>query len=646
MTFDVDTLVRLGRVGEVAPSPCGQWLAVNVARLDADDAKYVSDLWRVALDDSGAEPVQLTRGEHSDTAPAFRADGALLFLSERPRDAKDEEPRPQVWALSASGGEPYPVTDEPLGVEAFRQAGARLVIAARVWPGVPHETQREYDDDRTKHGPSALTYTEMPVRYWDAWLPGTMRHFVVYDAAGRRDLTPEAHREYEDADFDLAPDGRRLAVCRQEMGPDRIHDESLDVFDLDTGGRVRLGVAPRTAFYRPRFAPDGVRLVSLRHERQDVDLGPIQLWLHDVTRPDDPGRVVAGDWDVHPEPQAWDGDDIVCTAGVSARVPVFKVSLDGRVERLTEDGTHQSVRVVPGGGGLVGVYHSILHPPEPFVLRAGEAPEQLATLSGFEGAGFARWSEFDVESHAADKRTVRSFYVEPTAPATGPRKCVLWIHGGPVGQYSDGWHWRWNALVAVAAGYTVAEPNPRGSTGVDSAFIDGVWNNRWGAECYDDLMAVTDALAARPDVDGAHIVAMGGSFGGYMTNWIGAKTDRFAALVTHASIYNMTAFSDTTDVPAWFHLESGCTPDDPKIDRYSPHRLVDDWRTPVLIIHGEKDYRVPISEALLLFEALQRRGVTSELLVFPDENHWIMKPRNIRVWYRAWMDFVAKHVAS
>ena len=643
--FDVDTLTRLGRVGAVAPSPCGRWLAVAVARLDADDANYVSDLWRVSLADDGAEPLQLTRGEHSDGAPAFRPDGTLLFLSKRPTDAKDEDPRAQVWALSPNGGEPHPVTDEPLGVEAFRHEGARLVVATRVWPGVPPESQRAYDDDASKHGPSALTYTEMPARYWDAWIPGTMRHFVVHDSAGRRDLTPEARREYEDTDFDLGPDGRRLVVCRRVMGPDRIFDESLDVFDLEDGGCVRLGVAPRTTFHRPRFAPDGRRVVTVSHTRQDRDLGPIRLWLHDVTAPDDPGRAVAGDWDVHPEPHAWDGDHIVCTAGVCARVPVFKVSLAGDVERLTDDGSHEGLRVVPGGGGLVGVRHTLLHPPEPFRLRTGEAPRQLATLSGFEGADFARWTEFDVESDAPDGRTVRSFYVEPTAPAQGPRTCVLWIHGGPVGQCSDGWHWRWNPLVAVAAGYTVAQPNPRGSTGVDQAFIDGVWNNRWGAECYDDLMAVTDALAARPDVDGANIVAMGGSFGGYMTNWIGARTDRFAALVTHASIYHLPAFSDTTDLPAWFHLEQGCTPDDPEFSRYSPHRFVDAWRTPVLIIHGEKDYRVPISEALLLFEALQRRGITSELLVFPDENHWIMKPRNIRVWYRAWMDFVSQHAA-
>ena len=641
MSFDVDVLTRLGRVGTLAPSPCGAWLAVEVGRLDADDSKYVGDLWRVALADDGGL-TQLTRGAHADSAPAFREDGTLLFLSDRPTGPKDDEPRTQVWAIAPGGGEPRPVTDEPLGVSAFRYAAGRMVVATRVWPGVDDAAQREHDATRSKHGPSALHYTEMPVRYWDAWLPTQARHFVVYDAAGRRSLTPDAGREYERGDFDLAPDGRRFVVCHETTGVDRVPDEALDVFDLDTGDRVRLGAAPRTAFYGPRFAPDGVRLVSSRHVRQDRDMGPVRLWLHDVTKPDDPGRMLAPDWDLHPSAQCWDGDAVVCIADCAGRVPLFRVGLDDTVERLTEDASHRDVRRLPDGG-FVGVRHAILHPPEPFALRDGEV-EVLANLSGFEGADFATWSEFDVASNAADGRAVRSFYVTPTADADGPRPCLLWIHGGPVGQFSDGWHWRWNPLVAVAEGYAVAMPNPRGSTGVDQAFIDGVWNNAWGAECYQDLCAVADALEASPDIDRGRIAAMGGSFGGYMSNWVGTQTDRFAALVTHASIYHLPAFSDTTDLPGWFHLEQACLPDDPAFSKYSPHAFVDGWKTPVLIIHGEQDYRVPISEALLLFEALQRRGVDSELLVYPDENHWISKPRNIRSWYRAWLAFIARQM--
>jgi len=240
---------------------------------------------------------------------------------------------------------------------------------------------------------------------------------------------------------------------------------------------------------------------------------------------------------------------------------------------------------------------------------------------------------------------VQSFLVRPRGAARAP--LLLWIHGGPVGQNADGWHWRWNPVVMASAGYAVLLPNPRGSTGRGQAFIEGVWNNRWGAACYRDLMAVTDAVAVRPDIDGARMAAMGGSFGGYMTNWIGGHTDRFRCLVTHASVYHFSSFHGTTDEPAFFALELGGTPygDREAFERYSPHTGAAAWKSPTLILHGEKDYRCPVSEALLLFEALQMHGVESELLVFPDENHWILKPRNSRQWYATVEAFLSRHLA-
>jgi dipeptidyl aminopeptidase/acylaminoacyl peptidase len=224
---------------------------------------------------------------------------------------------------------------------------------------------------------------------------------------------------------------------------------------------------------------------------------------------------------------------------------------------------------------------------------------------------------------------------------------LLWIHGGPIGMSGDAWHWRWNPLLAVAAGYTVVQPNPRGSTGFGQEFVQGIWGNVWGDQCFKDIMAVTDALAQRADVDASRIMAMGGSFGGYMTNWIGTQTDRFKCLVTHASIVTMANFTGVTDDPAfWYMFMGGENPysDMLAFDRYAPIRHISNWKTPALIIHGEQDYRCPVSEGLMLFEALQYHGVDSELLVFPDENHWIMKPKNIVAWYDNVLRFVGTHM--
>jgi dipeptidyl aminopeptidase/acylaminoacyl peptidase len=367
------------------------------------------------------------------------------------------------------------------------------------------------------------------------------------------------------------------------------------------------------------------------------------------------GRALTSGWERWPNVCAWsaDGRWIAVTADDAGTVPVFRVSASsGEVERVTDSaagGSHEQVTVIPGSGAIAGLRHRFTHPPEPFrcELRAGAKPELLARVSGFApdaGSALAEVESFTVAG--AGGVPVQSFLLKPVA-ASGPLPTIVWIHGGPWGQWADGWHWRWNPLVPVHAGFAVALPNPRGSTGVSDSFVDGIWGNTWGGACYGDVMAVADSLAARPDVDGGRMAAMGGSFGGYMANWIGANSDRFRCLVSHAGIFHFSAFHGTTDTPAFWELRmGGQTPwgEAADYDLYSAHSYVARWRTPTLVIHGERDYRVPIGEALALFEALQRHGVPSELLVFPDENHWILKPRNVPVWYRTWLDFVARHL--
>jgi dipeptidyl aminopeptidase/acylaminoacyl peptidase len=236
--------------------------------------------------------------------------------------------------------------------------------------------------------------------------------------------------------------------------------------------------------------------------------------------------------------------------------------------------------------------------------------------------------------------------VRPVTRANAGAPTVLWIHGGPVGAFGDGWHWRWNPLVLASAGYAIALPNARGSTGFGTAFVDGIWQNSWGGACYDDLMHVTDAIEKTSGLDPARIAAMGGSFGGYMCNFIGGKTTRFRALVTHASVYHLEAMCGASDYGPYFSIEMGTTSwkDRGEFEKHSPHKRVGSWKTPTLVIHGEKDYRVPISEALILFDALQEHGVESELVVFPDENHWVLRPRNIEAWYGHVLRFLGKHL--
>jgi dipeptidyl aminopeptidase/acylaminoacyl peptidase len=661
--YTVEQHIALKRVCAVVPSPDGSWLAVVVQRLDLDGAKYVSDLWKVPTD--GGPAVQLTRGDCKDTAPCFRHDGALGFLSNRkPNDIKpdeESEKRMQVWLLPAAGGEPQQLTDEPLGVEAFRFAARadRMALFTPVMADVPHEKQRETASERAKKGPSVRRYTRQPVRHWDHWLHQNPErentHLIVCDASGkgREDLTPDVRREFSiEPHLDISADGRRVLASWATPGSDREEDTYLLVIDLAGKARVLVPQPANSNTEGAMFSPDGTTIAAIRSTRSPKFVVRPTLTLIDPATGS--ARELARDWDRWPDLADWsaDGRRLLVTADDDGLVPVFAIdAASGAVQPLTAraaGGAHGNVQAM-ADGRVAGIRSTLLDAPECFVLdaavpAAGAVPRPLARLSGFTPAH--EWAECEsIVTTSSDGTPIQSWITRPKNAKNAP--ALLWIHGGPIGMSGDGWHWRWNALLAVAQGYVVVQPNPRGSTGFGQTFIQGIWGNVWGEQCYRDLMAVTDALEQRPEVDRTREMAMGGSFGGYMTNWIGTQTRRFRCLITHASIVTMAQFTGTTDHPAWWYLEMGGEDpyaDMPKFDRYAPIRHIKHWKTPAMIIHGELDYRCPIGEGLNLFEALQYHGVDSELVVFPDENHWILKPRNIVAWYESVLGFLGRHM--
>ena len=658
--YTVEQHVTLSRVSNIAASPDGSWLAAVVQRQDLERAKYVSDLWKLPTD--GGAAVQLTRGDSNDTAPCFRHDGALGFLSNRkPNEVKaddEADKRMQVWFLPASGGEPQQLSDEPLGVQSFkfaRKANA-LLLFAPVLPNVAHDKQRETAAERAKKGPSARHFKTQPVRHWDHWLhqnPDMANtHLVLYTASckERVDLTPEATREFAiEPHLDIADDASAVLASWSTPGADREKDDSIVVIDIASKTRKLLGVATNASNFQALFSPDGKTIATVRSTRSPKDVVRPTLTLIDVAS--GALRTLATEWDRWPDLAAWsdDGLQLLITADDDGHTPVYAVNAaNGTVTRLvahSAGGAHSNV-VALANGEIACIRSTLLSPPECAVIASqpNSVPRALAQLSGYPGADFA-----ELEFHrtpSTDGVPIQWFFMKPKG-ASGKLPTLLWIHGGPIGMDQDGWHWRWNPLLAVAAGYAVALPNPRGSTGFGQAFIQGIWGNCWGKQCYEDLMAVTDAVEQRADVDASRIMAMGGSFGGYMTNWIGTQTQRFKCLITHASVFTMAQFTGTTDHPAWWYLEMGG--EDPyadmhQFDRYAPVRYIKNWKTPTLIIHGEQDYRCPIGEGLYLFEALQYHGVDSEMVVFPDEGHWIQKPRNVVAWYGHVLGFLARHM--
>lgn len=648
ITFDVSHLIAAGRGGDLAISPCGLWAAVSVQHLDAKEAKYVSSLWRVELSETGP-PTRLTQGDHSDRAPSFRSDGSLGFLSDRPTDSEDEGKRSQIWLLPARGGDAVVLTDEPLGVSSFRfaQAGARLAAVVSVHLDVELTELREREKDRTESGPSVLRYTDTPVRHWDHWLPATVAHLVTYDDEGnnRRDLTPTASREYAEVEWDLSRDGRFLVATEARRSSDRLDDLDLRLFDLDEHSSHVLCTGERTAFESVVFSPSGEQLACSRWRRSEKQRFDVDLCI--VDRASAAVRVIADDWDRWPKPAGWSGEEcLLVTCDDEGDVPVFMVDpKTGARERVTDSGAHTNL--VCGEHGALALRSDFATPPLPVRLSLDdERVERLGPITA-EADGLAElvcWSEHLAE--ADDGAPLHYWVVRPRSAGDRELPVVVWIHGGPMGAWNNQWHWRWNAPLFALQGYTMVLPNPRGSTGFGWNFTEAIWGNVWGAQCYRDVIRVVDAVAQRPDCDSSRMAAMGGSFGGYMTNWLGGQTDRFRCLVSHAGIFSFSTFHGTTDYSAWWAFGLGATPyeDFAAYDRYSPQRYVPNWRSPTLVVHGDRDYRCPIGEALSQFEGLQLHGVDSELVVFPDEGHWIQKPRNIRAWHDIIFEFLAKHL--
>ncbi|MCP4445593.1 MAG: S9 family peptidase [Myxococcales bacterium] len=655
--MNLEQLLQLGQVVAVTPHPSGRLAAIAVTRLNSEKSKRISELWSIPLE-GNSKPERLANHDDGCSAPAYGSDGTLYFLSKEKTELDDAAEVQQVWRRGADG-RAQPVTDEPLGVVEFKVAGKTLVVLAKVSLGIPHAMQREVHRDRANNGPSGRMYATMNVRSWDSWTGGPSPHLIAYElgdglCANRRDLCPNFDRELDAPHglaWDLSADGRCVASASLRPGLDRLNDSSLLIIDTAFATQRHLGLSDRITHQDVRFSPSGASVATVQHLREARSHGPLRIAIYDVESGN--VRLAAEGWDCSPSIGDWHGEGkLLVTAPHLGHSPVYKLCLEDdtvtRITSSTSGGTHSHISC--SGNSLIGLRASFTRAPEVFVAQISPNAELrlCSPQSGMKGD--APLGVESLEARGDGGTAIQYFVLSPVQDneTKTPRPTLFWIHGGPVHSWTDGWHWRWNPLPFIDAGFNVVLPNPRGSTGFGQEFIEGIVGNEWGNACFHDLMAVADAVSARNDVDSKNMMAMGGSFGGYMSNWIGSQTERFAAIITHASLYRLSAFHGTTDWPAYWAHHMGLHPSDaPEVyDRYSPHRYVDQWKTPVLITHGEKDYRVPISEALMLFEDLQRRGVDARLLAFPDENHWILGPRNAELWYRSCLEFLAEHVSA
>jgi dipeptidyl aminopeptidase/acylaminoacyl peptidase len=652
--FDADRLVRIDRVGAPVVSPAGDMIVYTLRRTDMEADKGRYDLWLSPID--GGEPRQLTTHEANDTSPAWSPDGRyILFLSSRGDST-------QVWRLPVEGGAAEPVTNLPLDVSTFRVSptGDRLLVSMSVYLDcedlkctVDRNAARE--DDKV----TAQRYDQLFMRHWDYWLDDQRSQLFsvplnddgVTDGAPLRlsglDADVPSRVWGGSEEYAISADGETLFFAARLRNSDEPASTNFDIYAVPMSGEgtpeniTSANMAWDTA---PTVSADGRYLAWLAMSRPGFEADQFQIVLRDLKT--GKNRILTDDWDYSPSSIAFTRDSgaILANAQDTGHKTLWQFDLDG--DEPTKLVTQNSVTAFDDGGDqIVYAMNNLASPSElyAFDTRTGDSRGITSfTADALEGVAMGDYEQFSFEGAGGD--TVYGFVVKPAGFERGETYPVAFlIHGGPQGSFSNNFHYRWNPQTYAGQGFAAVMIDFHGSTGYGQAFTDSI-SGDWGGKPLEDLkLGLAAALERFEFLDGDRVCALGASYGGYMINWIASQwPDRFRCLVNHDGVFDNRSMYYTTEelwFPEWEH--GGPYFNNPEgYEKHNPALYVDRWETPMLVIHGELDYRVPVTQGIAAFTALQRRGVESRFLYFPDENHWVLKPHNSVHWHEqvnAWL---------
>jgi len=686
----VDDLLAVKGVSDPQLSPDGSLVVYVVSELDRATDKTTTSLWLVPA--SGGPAKQLTTTAGTNNHPRFSPDGkTIAFVSKRSGSA-------QVWLLPIDGGEPRQLTKLAFDVAGpiWSPKGDKIAFVAEVYPGKTPEETAAKDKEKEASKTKVRVFDRLMIRHWTSWDEGKRSHLFVADATtgAARDLTPKLEVNTPPApfggssDYGFSPDGTEIAFTA-EPTENAAWSTNTDIWTVPVAGGEPKNITAQNqgADAQPAYSPDGqwiayvsqaragfesdqwVLKARLRTSQASIELTksldrPVQSfgWAPSSNKIlaviDDMGTESILAIDVNT-----DSSGSVAKAGGSNSYPRL---ITGGAQTGLHVGTKGSWRAartgVPSGGAQTGRYVGTKGGNLVFVRHFADLPAEVYSV-GSDGSDLTELTHHNASLVAqldlpkiegftfsgADGVETHGWLLRP--PGFDPTKTypvVFLIHGGPQGAWHDEWHNRWNYQMFAAPGYAVVAINPRGSTGYGQKFTDQI-SQDWTGRVYDDLMKGLDfALKTYPFLDGTHVAAAGGSYGGFMVNWLAGHTERFKALISHAGVFDLTSKYGTTE-ELWFpEWEFGGPPWE-KPEHYrerSPSTYAATFKTPTLVIHGALDFRVPDAQGLGMFTSLQRRGVPSRFVWFPDEGHWILQPQNRIVWWRevtAWLDKYLKH---
>ena len=656
--FTVEDLVNMERVSAPLLSPDATRVVYAVRSTNMEKNRGNTQLWMLDLRHPKAAPQRLTQADASSTDAMWSPNGdAIYFLSGRSGSS-------QVWRLPLSGGEAAKVTDLPVDVDNFRLSpqGDRLLFSAAVYRDCADlACTKARLDAQAKNKASGKVFDRLFVRHWDTWADG--RNNVLYsapiDASGKVTAQPVSLSGMLDGDvpskpfgdneeYRFSPDGKTVVFSARIAGKTEAWSTNFDVYSVPaTGGAPKNLTADNQAWdTRAAYSPDGKTLAYIAMDRPTFEADRFHLVLMDVAS--GKKRTLANDWDRSVAEFQWtpDGKALIVSADDLGQHRLFSIdAASGKVTPVSGQGHVDSFTVAKDT--LVMAHASLSGGAPLYQFKLGGDASKATQLTHVNQAALAdvRMGEYEQFSFTGAKGdTVYGYVVKPWNAKAGEKYPVAFlVHGGPQGSFANSWGYRWNPQVYAGAGYAAVMIDFHGSTGYGQKFTDAI-SGDWGGAPLQDLKLGLEAAAKKfPWLDRANSCALGASYGGFMMNWIeGNWSDGFKCIVNHDGVFDARGMAYSTE-ELWFdewehHGSYFDVPDN--YEKFNPAQFVKNWKTPMLVVQGDQDFRIPTTQGLGTFTALQRQGIPSKLLMFPDENHWVLKPANSVLWHHTVFDWL------
>ncbi|KAK9712495.1 Dipeptidyl-peptidase 5 [Basidiobolus ranarum] len=661
--FTPQDLVTVSKPGAAVPSPDGNWAVFSSSNYSLTENSSTRNLWLLNLKNDLVTALTAP-GKNGDSEPLWLDSATVGFISSRSKSS-------QLWAVDVAkpNAQPVQVTNFTLGIGNIKYNSAAKLLAFTTAVNQDGSMSKavEIDAAESKRTDTAVVYDQLMVRHWDSFVSKKKQNIftVQLDKKGSSystasspvNVMKETNLESpvapfgDSGDYDISPDGKEITFSAKRPGRDYAWETDIDIYIVPSDGSKKpesLTKKNLAAASSPSYSPDGKTLGWLQMEKRGYESDRKRIILQD--RKTKKIRYLNKNWDRTPNSIVWspDSKSLFLPTEEFGRVKVFAADTkSGHIKTIVNEHSTSSVRIL-NKDTLLLTQSAMNHPSEFFTVKTdGSKLKQKTQLHKAKIGDIYLPDPEEFWFKGAEGDKVHGWLLKPFGfDAKKKYPVAFFVHGGPQGAWRDSWSSRWNPEVFASAGFVVVAINPRGSTGNGQKFTDQVQQS-WGGRPYVDLMNGLDhVLKTHKYTDSKRVCGLGGSYGGYMMNWINGHTDRFSCLVNHDGKFSMLSGYYSTD-ELWFpESEMGGLPWEPKArknyEKWSPSNYVQNWKTPTLIIQGAHDYRIVDGEAFSTFTALQRQNIPSRLLYFPDETHWVSKPANSLRWHAEILGWIKK----